>query len=62
MFKSLSRGGLNPIKLVELYKMGEKEEFIKFGGEKCIDCGLCSFACPSNIEIAQTIKTAKTFK
>lgn len=54
--------GLNPIKLVELYKMGEKEEFIKFGGEKCIDCGLCSFACPSNIEIAQTIKTAKTFK
>ena len=54
--------GLNPIKLVELYKMGEKEEFIKFGGEKCIDCGLCSFVCPSNIEIAQTIKTAKTFK
>ena len=40
----------------------EKEEFIKFGGEKCIDCGLCSFVCPSNIEIAQTIKTAKTFK
>lgn len=54
--------GLNPIKLVELYKMGEKEEFIKFGGEKCIDCGLCSFVCPSNIEIAQNIKTAKTFK
>ena len=48
--------------IIELYKMGEKEEFIKFGGEKCIDCGLCSFACPSNIEIAQTIKTAKTFK
>ena len=39
--------------------MGEKEEFIKFGGEKCIDCGLCSFACPSNIEIAQTIKMQK---
>lgn len=54
--------GLNPIKLVELYKMEEKEEFIKFGGEKCIDCGLCSFVCPSNIEISQTIKTAKTFK
>ncbi|MDI9215198.1 4Fe-4S dicluster domain-containing protein [Clostridium tertium] len=54
--------GLNPIKLVELYKMGAKEEFVKFGGEKCIDCGLCSFVCPSNIEIAQTIKTSKTFK
>ncbi|MPM01753.1 Electron transport complex subunit RsxC [bioreactor metagenome] len=54
--------GLNPIKLVELYKMKEKDEFIKFGGEKCIECGLCSFVCPSKIEIAQSIKTAKTFK
>lgn len=54
--------GLNPIKLVELYRMKEKDEFIKFGGEKCIDCGLCSFVCPSKIEIAQSIKTAKTFK
>ncbi|GAB6169928.1 hypothetical protein JCM1393_23880 [Clostridium carnis] len=54
--------GLNPIKLMELYRINEKDEFIKFGGEKCIDCGLCSFVCPSNIDIAQSIKTAKTFK
>lgn len=54
--------GLNPIKLYDLYKRNEKEEFIKFGGDKCIDCGLCSYFCPSNIEIAQAIKTAKTFK
>lgn len=53
--------GLNPIKLMDLYKRNEKEEFIKFGGERCIDCGLCSFVCPSNLEIAQTIKTAKSF-
>ncbi|MGG7057458.1 4Fe-4S dicluster domain-containing protein [Clostridium tertium] len=53
--------GLNPIKLMDLYKRNEKEEFIKFGGKKCIDCGLCSFICPSNLEIAQTIKTAKLF-
>ena len=53
--------GLNPIKLMDLYKRKEKEEFIRFGGNKCIDCGLCSFVCPSNLEIAQTIKTAKEF-
>lgn len=53
--------GLNPIKLMDLSKRNEKEEFIKFGGDKCIECGLCSFICPSNIEIAQTIKTAKAF-
>lgn len=54
--------GLNPIKLMDLYKRNERDEFIKFGGDRCIDCGLCSFVCPSNLEIAQTIKTAKIFK
>lgn len=54
--------GLNPIKLMDLYKRNEKEDFIKFGGEECIECGLCSFVCPSNLEISQTIKTAKSFK
>ncbi|MGL5379123.1 4Fe-4S dicluster domain-containing protein [Clostridium sp.] len=53
--------GLNPIKLMELYKRNEKDEFSKFGGDNCIECGLCSFICPSNIEVAQTIKTAKAF-
>lgn len=53
--------GLNPIKLMDLYRRKEKEEFIRFGGDKCIDCGLCSFVCPSNLEIAQIIKTAKRF-
>lgn len=53
--------GLNPIKLKELWNRNEKDEFLKFGGEKCIECGLCSYVCPSNIEIAQDIKTGKVF-
>lgn len=53
--------GLNPIKLKELWNRKEKDEFLKFGGEKCIECGLCSYVCPANIEIAQAIKTGKTF-
>lgn len=53
--------GLNPIKLKELWNRKEKEEFLKFGGEKCIECGLCSYVCPSKIEIAQAIKTGKVF-
>lgn len=53
--------GLNPIKLKELWSRKEKDEFLKFGGEKCIECGLCSYVCPANIEIAQAIKTGKTF-
>lgn len=53
--------GLNPIKLMELWERGEKEEFIKFGGNKCIECGLCSYVCPSKIEVANKIVTAKAF-
>lgn len=51
--------GLNPIKLAELWKIGEKDEFLKFGGAKCISCGLCSYSCPSNIELSHKIHTAK---
>lgn len=53
--------GLNPIKLKDLWERGEKEEFIKFGGRKCIECGLCSYVCPSKIEVANKIVTAKAF-
>ena len=53
--------GLNPIKLMELWERGEKEEFLKFGGNKCIECGLCSYVCPSKIEVANKIVTAKAF-
>ncbi|MGL4107883.1 4Fe-4S dicluster domain-containing protein [Clostridium sp. LP20] len=53
--------GLNPVKLTELWARGEKEEFLKFGGKKCIECGLCSYVCPSKIEVANKIVTAKAF-
>ena len=53
--------GLNPIKLMELWERGEKEEFLKFGGNKCIECGLCSYVCPSKVEVANKIVTAKAF-
>ncbi|MGL4848828.1 MAG: 4Fe-4S dicluster domain-containing protein [Clostridium sp.] len=51
--------GLNPIKLVDIYKKAEKDEFVKFGGNKCTECGLCTYVCPSNIELSHKIKTGK---
>ncbi|MGL4774593.1 MAG: 4Fe-4S dicluster domain-containing protein [Clostridium sp.] len=53
--------GLNPIKLAELWRRGEKEEYLKFGGKKCSECGLCSYVCPSNIELAHKLRTANNF-
>lgn len=51
--------GLNPIKLVDLWKIDNQEEFIKFGGEACIECGLCTYICPANIELSHKICTAR---
>lgn len=51
--------GLNPIKLIDLWKIDNQEEFIKFGGENCIECGLCTYICPANIELSHKICTAK---
>ncbi|MGL5616791.1 MAG: 4Fe-4S dicluster domain-containing protein [Sarcina sp.] len=51
--------GLNPIKITETFRLSEKEEFFKFGGDKCINCGLCSYNCPSNIELSHKIYTAQ---
>lgn len=53
--------GLNPIKLMELWEKNDKEEFLKFSGNKCIECGLCSYVCPSNLEVTQAIKTGKIY-
>ncbi|MGL5414743.1 MAG: 4Fe-4S dicluster domain-containing protein [Clostridium sp.] len=50
---------LNPTKLVDLYRKGDKEEFLKFGGMNCIECGLCTIVCPSNIQISHSIKVCK---
>jgi Na+-translocating ferredoxin:NAD+ oxidoreductase subunit C len=35
------------------------DEFEKWHGLECIECGSCSFACPSRRQVAQPIKTMK---
>ena len=35
------------------------EEAIKYGMEACIECGLCSFACPSKIPLLDNIMKGK---
>jgi Na+-transporting NADH:ubiquinone oxidoreductase subunit A len=38
----------------------EVEEYLELGLLDCVECGLCSYVCPSKIELSQTLKTAKT--
>ncbi len=37
----------------------EVEEYLEHGLLDCVECGLCSFVCPSKIELAATLKAAK---
>ncbi|UCH22769.1 MAG: 4Fe-4S dicluster domain-containing protein [Deltaproteobacteria bacterium] len=38
---------------------GEVEEFLAHGLLDCVECGLCSYVCPSKIELFQTLQKAK---
>ena len=38
---------------------GDIEEAMKQGLLDCSDCGLCTYVCPSKIELDSIIKTAK---
>ena len=37
----------------------EVEEYLEHGLLDCVECGLCSYVCPSKIELSQTFVTAK---
>lgn len=51
---------LNPIKIIESFRLKEEKEVYELGLNNCIECGLCSYICPSNIEILQKIRVAKS--
>lgn len=37
----------------------EVEEYLEHGLLDCVECGLCSYVCPSKIELSRTFQTAK---
>ena len=51
--------GLVPSRLADFAEHGEKEEFEKWYGLECVECGSCSYGCPARRPLAQYIKTMK---
>ena len=37
----------------------EVEEYLAHGLLDCVECGLCTYVCPSKIELAATLQAAK---
>lgn len=50
---------LMPNMLQKTGRYGEEEKFLKLDGMECCGCGCCSYVCPANISIAQTIVQTK---
>ena len=51
--------GLMPYELNILSANGDMKEFIKMYGTECVECGSCSYTCPSKRHLAQSIRSAK---
>ncbi|SDC45219.1 electron transport complex protein RnfC [Pelagirhabdus alkalitolerans] len=50
---------LQPIMISNAYESGDIEEAERLGALDCIDCGACSYICPSKIPILDNIQKAK---
>ncbi len=50
---------LVPSRLAAFAEHGRYGEFEEWGGQDCIECGCCTYVCPSNIPIVHWIKLAK---
>jgi len=51
---------LNPSRLARLARAGRWEDLERQHLMDCVECGSCSFACPSGIPIVQLIRVAKS--
>lgn len=50
---------LLPTRLLKYALEGNQEQFIKFGGMECCECGSCSYICPSKRPLTQVIRMMK---
>ena len=51
--------GLEPYLLAELSRMGRLEEAERLGATDCVECGSCSYTCPSDRELLDWIRLGK---
>lgn len=51
--------GLMPLLLNQNIIHGETDEFLKNNGMDCVECGSCSFVCPSKRHLAQSIRATR---
>ncbi len=48
-----------PCKLADYAEHGDAENFEKYNGLECVECGSCSFQCPAKRPLAAEIKSMR---
>lgn len=51
--------GLQPVNIMIAAKLGEKDTLEQLEARACIECGLCSYVCPSKIPVTQWMREGK---
>ena len=51
--------GLQPVELKIAFERKDTDRMEKLNIMSCVECGMCSYVCPSKIEVTDTIKKAK---
>ncbi|MDO9629210.1 MAG: RnfABCDGE type electron transport complex subunit C [Acholeplasmataceae bacterium] len=52
---------IQPVQIMNAYKVRDKETLKVLEVNKCIECGLCSFVCPSKIHLTEYMRSGKRF-
>jgi Na+-translocating ferredoxin:NAD+ oxidoreductase subunit C len=52
---------IQPVQIMNAYKVRNKDMLKNLEVNKCIECGLCSFVCPSKIHLTDFMRKAKSF-
>ena len=51
--------GLQPVRIAMAVNAGDAKEMEKRGALQCIECGLCTYVCPSHIDVTENVRKAK---
>lgn len=51
--------GILPVRINEAFKAGDTWTLEKLNAGRCIQCGLCTYVCPSHIEVSDGVRQAK---
>ena len=51
--------GLQPVEIQIAVKKGDVDRMLALDAKSCVECGMCSYVCPSKIDVTEAMKKAK---